>query len=256
VRPLFTAAIALLSALALKEFLDLAQAKGVDTPHKVVIFLAVLYVFACYIAIHFPLFAPLPYAVIGLSVALFILLHFSRLDAAILSVSVSVFSMIYIPVCLSCLLFITFYFAPEQQWDGRWWLTFLLLATKMTDIGGYVVGKIWGKRKLAGRLSPRKTIEGAIGGICFSQAASVALWWVAEQMPSSPLGLKLWQTLLLALLLSIVAQIGDLGESLFKRDAAVKDSNRKIPGFGGILDMLDAVLFTAPVMLLFLWVVA
>jgi phosphatidate cytidylyltransferase len=125
-------------------------------------------------------------------------------------------------------------------------LMFPIILTWSTDTGAYFVGRALGKHKLISSVSPAKTIEGAIGGVVF---AIVIAWLYVmfllkpmAQLTMLPVGLTVF-----AILISIVGQTGDLVESLFKRDAGVKDSSTLLPGHGGILDRFDSLLFVLPV---------
>ena len=121
-----------------------------------------------------------------------------------------------------------------------------LFCTWATDIGGYVFGRWLGKRKLMPTVSPGKTVAGAIGGI----ATSIAICLVFVQFVLRPVGsltLSWWGAVIFAIAISVAGQIGDLVESMLKREAGVKDSSRLIPGHGGVLDRVDSLLFTLPV---------
>ena len=118
--------------------------------------------------------------------------------------------------------------------------------TWATDTGAYFFGRTFGKHKLIPSVSPAKTIEGAVGGVVvavlFAWAYVLFALKPLAQLSMLPLGLTVF-----AILISVVAQTGDLAESLFKRDAGVKDSSRLLPGHGGILDRFDSLLFVLPV---------
>ena len=118
--------------------------------------------------------------------------------------------------------------------------------TWATDTGAYFVGRSIGRHKLIPSVSPGKTIEGAIGGVAVAVIAAwlyvVFLLRPVAQLSMLPVGLTVF-----AIIISCVAQVGDLAESLFKRDAGVKDSSRLLPGHGGILDRFDSLLFVLPV---------
>lgn len=123
------------------------------------------------------------------------------------------------------------------------WIVVLLLAVVwLGDTGAYYVGSRWGRHRLAPGLSPRKTWEGALAGLVTALLAA-GVW------SSLRLGETRSVVLLLALVTSIVAQFGDLTESLLKRGAGVKDSGRLLPGHGGVMDRMDAMLLAAPTML-------
>jgi phosphatidate cytidylyltransferase len=121
-----------------------------------------------------------------------------------------------------------------------------ILLTWASDIGAYAVGRTMGKHKLIPSVSPAKTIEGAIGALV--TCALVAWLYVRFVLaPSTQLGFTTWGVILFGLLVSVAAQIGDLAESLLKREAGVKDSSHLIPGHGGVLDRFDSLLFVMPV---------
>jgi phosphatidate cytidylyltransferase len=146
-------------------------------------------------------------------------------------------------------------FAPSSWHIGGWaipsgglLLLLPLLATWASDIGAYAVGRTVGRHKLIPSVSPGKTVEGSIGGLLGSMLVTWAYaHWVLR--PASHLDLR-WApagVLAFGALISVAAQIGDLAESLLKREAGVKDSSHLLPGHGGILDRFDSLLFVMPV---------
>lgn len=135
--------------------------------------------------------------------------------------------------------------------DPRGWFCFLIIATKATDIGGYFIGKAFGKKKLAKSLSPKKTIEGALGGTLLAFLLSLGFTEYFAPYVGMSLPLTVPEIFFISVALSIFAQIGDLSESLLKRDAGVKDSNR-LPAIGGALDTMDSLLLTIPALWIYL----
>ncbi len=140
-------------------------------------------------------------------------------------------------------------------WPGRWLLMYSLFASKFTDVGAYLTGCSIGKHKLCPRISPKKTWEGVIGGLLFSTLLGTLLVWGVQDYVA-PYGLTVKRAVPLGLVLGACAVLGDLTESLFKRASGLKDSGleataRILPGMGGLLDVLDSVLFTAPAMYLY-----
>lgn len=134
---------------------------------------------------------------------------------------------------------------------GREYLFMVLSIAWIGDSGAYIIGTKWGKHKLIPRISPKKSLEGAVGGLCFSLlAALLARWFFITPWASRwfNLDLHIIHYIVLGVLLGAVGQLGDLAESLLKRDAKVKDSGGVIPGHGGLLDVIDSLLFAAPVM--------
>lgn len=130
----------------------------------------------------------------------------------------------------------------RREWSA-WVLLWLITTTKASDIGAYFVGRSIGRHKLIPWLSPGKTWEGAFGGVAFSAGmGALGIVVLGSQWPMGALG-----GLAFGVALSVVGQIGDLVMSLLKRDAGAKDAGSSLPGFGGILDVLDSVLLAAPV---------
>lgn len=127
----------------------------------------------------------------------------------------------------------------------------MIAVVKFTDIGAYFAGRAWGKNKMAPVLSPGKTWEGAAGGMLLAVAASLfCLGPLAKMMGVATTGGWLnWLVGALGygLCVGLAGMLGDLAESLLKRDAGVKDSSDWLPGFGGVLDLLDSLLFAGPV---------
>jgi phosphatidate cytidylyltransferase len=130
-------------------------------------------------------------------------------------------------------------------------LIFPMVVTWASDIGAYFVGRALGKKKLIPSVSPGKTVAGAVGGL----AASMLVAWAYARgvlVPMANLGFTPWGALLFGALVSAAAQVGDLFESLLKREARVKDSSHIIPGHGGILDRFDSLIFVLPLSYLLL----
>jgi phosphatidate cytidylyltransferase len=124
---------------------------------------------------------------------------------------------------------------------GEWLIFFLLLVTWASDTGAYLVGTLYGRHRLAPTISPKKTVEGLVGGLIAAIIAGYAArWWFLPDLS----GLD---CLILATLLTIAGLWGDLTESAMKRSVGMKDSGGILPGHGGMLDRLDSLLFTAPV---------
>ena len=150
-----------------------------------------------------------------------------------------VFGIIYIPLFLSCMVLI------RNDVDGIAWIFFLLTLVFAGDTGAFYVGRLFGRHKLCPAVSPGKTIEGAIGGLAATLGAGfIFMNFFLKSLPLGP-------GILFFLSIGVVGQVGDLFESELKRYADVKDSGSILPGHGGILDRIDALLFAAPVAFLF-----
>ena len=156
---------------------------------------------------------------------------------------VTVASALYLGVTISYLV------ALRQRSNGFNWAITAFVITWACDAMAYFVGRSFGKHKLWPRISPKKTWEGIAGGTVGAIIAGLALGvWL--------LGIPWWQGILLGALVAVAAPFGDLAESLFKRQANVKDSSQLIPGHGGVLDRIDSLLFVFPVVTYFALVVA
>jgi phosphatidate cytidylyltransferase len=163
------------------------------------------------------------------------ILRFSKSADAPEVVLKQVFGVIYIP------LFLSFVVLLRNGPLGIQWVAFLLWVVAWGDIGAYYAGSYLGRHKLCPAVSPKKTIEGAIGGI----AANLAFAWIFKLLFFTDMaGLT---CVVFAVCVGAVGQAGDLFESLFKRAAGVKDSGGLLPGHGGFLDRLDALIFSAPI---------
>lgn len=126
----------------------------------------------------------------------------------------------------------------------------MMVIVKASDIGAYTVGRLIGRHKLAPRLSPGKTWEGVAGGVAFALlGAYLVFYQLVPQLglPASTTTIPSWGWIVYGTLIAIAGLIGDLAESLLKRDAGVKDSSTWLPGFGGVLDLLDSILAASPV---------
>ena len=130
--------------------------------------------------------------------------------------------------------------------QGRWWVLFLLVIIWVNDSGAYITGSFAGRHKLSPVISPNKTIEGAVGGVAAGVAAALIMNGYVG------LGFVPGVLTLLAVLMGLVAIGGDLVESAIKRSAGAKDSGTIIPGHGGMLDRIDSLIFTIPVLYYFL----
>ncbi len=132
-----------------------------------------------------------------------------------------------------------------------WAAFYILLSTKMADSGGYFIGTRFGKHRLAAVISPKKSWEGLFGSILFCLVVNVA-WFKFSGGKLSGFDFRLVDALALGILIPLVGTAGDLVESMFKRAVNVKDSNTMVYGLGGILDMIDSILFTAPLLYIYM----
>ena len=180
--------------------------------------------------------------VLGLCVRQFVSPHNT---AGLLAISTTLFGLMYVPWLLNFIQKINFF--PKA--NGTHYVLYFILVTKFSDTGAYAVGSLIGRHKMIPRISPGKTWEGFAGAVIVSTLASLVFAHFAGQRLT---GMNWKHAIVLGGLLSTSAVIGDLIESLFKREAGVKDSGTYFPGIGGILDLLDSLLFNAPLMYLYL----
>lgn len=246
VHVLLVLTMAVLTGIGVWEYARLAHNKGIEPVTKLMICVAILEVVAFYISLAYPEWSKLAFLIIVLGFISFFVAHFRNAENALLHVAVEFFGVCYLAIPFSFMLAIL-YPKPEVE-DGRWWLVYLIAVTKVTDIGGYFVGKLFGKHPLAPQLSPKKTVEGGLGGLLFAIALSLAFAMVGRGLGWE---LSYWNATWLGFIIGVLAQLGDLAESVLKRDASVKDSN-VLPGIGGILDLVDSLLFTSPVVYFFI----
>jgi phosphatidate cytidylyltransferase len=159
----------------------------------------------------------------------------------------------YVPGLMQFLLLLLFLGKGTIHGDGRMLLLYGILVIKFADIGAYFTGSAIGKHKLIPKISPAKTWEGVLGGVGLSVAVSlIFLWLFGFEVAGVEFGLL--DGILLGVLLSVSGILGDLVESMLKRAADIKDSGQWIKGMGGLLDVLDSLLFAFPVLYLYvLW---
>ncbi len=169
----------------------------------------------------------------------------------ITTIATTLLGLMYVPWLLNFIQKISFFPFPAGSSPdaGKFFLLYFILVTKFSDMGAYAVGSLIGRHKMIPRISPGKTWEGFGGAVAVSTGASLAF---VHFFGANMVGMNYLHAVILGVILSTAAVIGDLIESLFKREAGVKDSGKLFPGIGGILDLLDSLLFNAPLMYLYL----
>jgi phosphatidate cytidylyltransferase len=158
------------------------------------------------------------------------------------NLAAATFALVYVGLLLATLVML------RVSW-GVGALISMVIVVKMGDTGAYTLGRLIGRHKLAPTLSPGKTIEGAFGALLFAAFGSwIAFQWIVPcTTPESVAPGPDWGWLAYGLVVGVAGMVGDLAESLLKRDARCKDSSRWMPGFGGVLDIIDSLLLAAPV---------
>ncbi len=175
--------------------------------------------------------------------ALFVQQHFQRGNSGVLAnCGISCFALLYLGLLASFVLGI-------RIEEGPWAVLTFVAAVKCSDIGAYTFGKLFGKHKLSPRVSPGKTWEGLGGAVVAAVIVSIAFTAVFGIM-------NVWLAPVFGVSMAVIGQLSDLSESMLKRDAQQKDSSNRVPGYGGILDVIDSLLFAAPFAYVFLKVAA
>jgi phosphatidate cytidylyltransferase len=245
-RWLVALAVAAVAALAAWEFLGLAKSSGANPPR-----IAVLVAIAALFAANFAWDQRDQIAaILGiLSLALLVYCTFFRpVEQMLADASISIFCLFYVGMTLVTMP------ALREETNGPSLVAFLLCVVWAGDTAALYVGRAWGRHKMAPSLSPNKTWEGALGSLAGSMLAVGALLGLAHLFATQwdkvwlSYPEDLWYWLGLAVLVNVAAQVGDLAESALKRSAGVKDSGCLLPGHGGVLDRIDALLLAAPVL--------
>jgi phosphatidate cytidylyltransferase len=235
--------IFVIAGLALWEYLGLANAIGAKTPKVVVMVLLALLMAAIFR--NPELMAPM---IGAMALALLVICTFrSPLERVLPDTAFSVFGLLYVGLPMS-----TLYLLSAQD-NGPSLLVFLLLVVWAGDIAALYVGRSLGRWMLAKRLSPNKTWEGSIASVAASVGIAALLVWLGGMLTARSLEYLSYpgtyvHWMGLAVLLNIAGQVGDLAESAIKRAAGAKDSGKLLPGHGGFLDRIDALLLAAPVL--------
>ena len=263
--PLLAIVAAVVALLTTHELLKLTEAYGVRPFRKpTYVFVALFFVLLAINPADKPVLSTAIFVyVVGFSAAIaafyFLVIGMRSLDlhTAFPAAAASVFAFCYVALPLGFLVQL------RQQWSGAFLLLYLLLLVWAGDIFAYFVGRSLGRHLMSPRISPKKTWEGAlasliaslvVGMLLYSYALPISTWLLNAHLIERRDGYfalekpPLWPTLLLSAAINIAAQLGDLVESLIKRGAGVKDSGAILPGHGGMLDRIDALLFAAPVL--------
>ncbi len=191
---------------------------------------------------------------LAFSLLLVFLAEMRRYEApgkSILQVAFACFALLYVGISLRLLAMLRF--VGEDAVHGLVALISVLVVVKMTDTGAYFFGRMFGRHKMTPILSPGKTWEGMAGGLLSACVAGVVyFWWIAPGMIGPTYRAPALSILITyCIALALAGMVGDLAESLLKRDMRQKDSSSWLPGLGGVLDIVDSVLLSAPVALLF-----
>lgn len=230
----FNAVIAIIAVLAMLEFINLGKAKGYHIA-PVLCIVVMLIIIAAFIfddlSVELGMFTAL------LVIPAWYVLRNRAIEDSLPSSAVAVLATTYVGLLGGSLIRLRHDF-PE----GWKLIFFLLLVVWLGDSGAYYFGKAFGKHKLSPVISPKKTVEGMIGGFGVSIVTAIVIHFTF--FPAFPL----LHAIIAGVILSFCGVVGDLAESMWKRSAAVKDSGTILPGHGGFLDRFDSILFTAPIL--------
>src|SRR5208282_4045222 len=242
---LFILVMVLLTAGGLYEFFYMVRKKDVPIYSYTGIFIGLLIPISIFTHFEPTKNWELLFFVIGFLLILF--MQFARKDNrhAILGLSTTLFGVLYVAWFFSFLVKIRL-MLPGLE--GVKLLGFILLVTKSADIGALLIGINFGKHPLLPKVSPNKSVEGTLGAVFMSACTALIF---RSFLPSS-LNLPIWQIFFMGAFFGGLGQLGDLSESLIKRDCGVKDSGKFLPGMGGVLDVIDSLLFSAPAFYLYM----
>jgi phosphatidate cytidylyltransferase len=237
---IFCILIVILLSIANLEFVKLASAKKLTIFAPVSIIAVILLASSCYLA-QFLEFKHDNYFPVLLSLALLTIMFFHYLrfgtSSVIANCGVNYFAILYLGV-------LGYFCVAIRVEYGLWPLLMYVFVVKCTDIGAYTAGKLFGKHKFSPKISPGKTWEGMAGGIAAAILVAIGFAVVFDIMN--------WpMAIVFGLCFAFIGQLGDLAESMLKRDAQLKDSANIVPAFGGVLDIIDSPLAAAPFAYLF-----
>ncbi len=238
---IFKIAMVVFTVAGLYEFFTMLEKKGISIYKYFGIGVGVIIPLS--ILFRFELTKKWELLFIALMLLFLIVMQFRKRSStgAIVDISTTLFGILYVSWLFSFLIKVRY------LQGGVGLFAAVLLITKLGDIGAYLIGTRFGKIPLIPRISPKKSVEGSVGGLLFS---------VSGALVSRPLlNLPYPQVIFIGLVLGILGQLGDLSESLFKRDCEVKDSGVILPGLGGVLDSIDSLLFSAPVFYFYMSIV-
>ena len=234
--PLFSLALTAFAMVGAREYFGMAAAKGVDADQASGMVAVLVLLAAAY-------FAPVYYgAVFAGGVMLAAFAHIVTGKHTLAGMATTIFGIVYIGLFPGY--FLQVHAIPHT---GAGLLTLGIAAVVLSDTGAYFTGKAIGRTKLAPRVSPKKTWEGSVGGLAWTAAGMGIIFVLRERagLTAFP-DWDVQRYIATGLLIAVLGQIGDLVESLIKRDAGVKDSGTIFPGHGGALDRCDGLLFAAP----------
>ena len=242
---LFITVMLVLTTAGLYEFFYLIKKKGIPIYSYTGIIIGVLIPISIFF--HFEPTKGWELFFIVLVLLMIFLMQFMRKENAnaIVGISTTLFGVLYVSWFFSFLIKIR---SLLPAMAGIKLLAFIIIVTKLGDIGALLIGSKWGRHPLFPRVSPKKTIEGSVGSFAFSVAGAILC---RSFLPAS-IPFVLSDIIFIGAFFGGLGQLGDMSESLIKRDCNVKDSGKALPGLGGVLDFIDSMLFSAPAFYFFM----
>lgn len=240
---IYTIAVVAVVGIGLYEFFNMVSKKGIPIYRYFGIIVGCLIPVTTYLQLRSS--AEIEFVMITAICFCVFLLQIARrkTEYALVGIATTFFGIFYIGWLFSFA--IKLRILPPLGMDGRFLILYLLLVTKSGDITAYFIGTFFGKHQLIPRISPKKSIEGAVAGCIVSFIVAVGF---RSLLPA----VSIINICAIGLLLSLVGQVGDLSESLIKRDCQVKDSGSLFLGLGGMLDLIDSLIFTTPIFYFYL----
>jgi phosphatidate cytidylyltransferase len=240
----FSGLASIMIGIALYEFFTMVGKKGIFVWKYFGIIIGMMVPFIVHYQMGTEGYLPIEPFFIVIACFFTFVLQFLRRDnsEAVTAIAVTMFGLLYIAW------FLSFFIKIKFLANGSCLVAFIVLVTKMSDVGAYFIGTSFGRRHLIPRISPKKTVEGFYGGCVFSVLTAIL---GKLYLP----GFSYSHLITLGVLMGILAQVGDLAESLLKRDCGAKDSGKAFSGLGGVMDMLDSLFFTVPIFYFYLKVV-
>lgn len=236
--PWFGGLMLIAALIATYEMVRLAEGAGFSPNAALALILALV----SFAAIWLPNFALLPMGIVAIMFVGFVRQMARSDDKPMGTWAIGVAGALYIGLCAG------FLAEVRQLGDGAWWLALALAPTWLADSGAYVIGRTFGRRPLAPRISPKKTWEGYLGGVAVATAGATLMGALS---PVGPI-----HGAACGLLVGALGTFGDLAESMLKRQANAKDSGRLIPGHGGVFDRIDSMLWAGAIVYYYATLVA
>ncbi len=233
--PFFGLAVAIVASVGLWEYYKMARQSALWLGIGLGVFLLLVR----YVQIVGGVDQPITAAALAICVFALFCWSLFRQENALANLATGFFGLIYVIIPFALIFDILF------RPDGWWWFFLVVGATVFTDMGAYFCGRAFGKHKIVPMISPKKTVEGTLCGIVIGIAFAIVWYFFGMNQ------IEFWEAVVLGLVFAVIGQLGDLAESVLKRDVGVKDSN-KIPGLGGILDIVDSLLFNFPLLFVYL----